>query len=143
MWFQEPSLARNPAISNYHRVTADEDGTIITQHALTTDNLDLNRQEEMIRRNVDSISFLFKGRLAPFIGRTNVTPSNLRSIRQEVENIIEFLKTNGTTPALGSQLIGAIILELAVHPILKDRIVIRLDLDVPVPLNNIELILII
>ena len=39
-------------------VTEDRDGTPYTRHALTTNNLDLNRKEEMIRRNVDSISYL-------------------------------------------------------------------------------------
>jgi hypothetical protein len=130
--------------------TEDSDGTPHTRHALTTDTLDLNRKEEMIRRNVDSMSYLFLRRLRPFIGRTNATPSMLKKLRYEVNQVIKFLKTNGYTAELGSQLIdGSIRVDadgnelLTIHPLAADRVVIVLDLVVPAPLNNIELHLVI
>jgi hypothetical protein len=110
---------------------------------LTTDNTDLNRKEEMIRRNVDSMSYLFYNRLKPFIGRTNVTPTLIRKLRFEVEGIIDFLASNGTNEDLGSQLISGSVRILQQHPLLKDRIEIVLDLVVPAPLNNIELHLVV
>jgi len=124
-------------------VTEDRDGTPYTRHALTTDNLDLNRREEMIRRNVDSISYLFLRRLRPYIGRTNVTPDMVGMLEDAVTEIIDFLKTNGTTTELGSQLIEGTIKVLRIHPLLRDRIEIVLDLTVPAPLNNIELHLVV
>ena len=124
-------------------VTEDKDGTPHTRHALTTDNLDLNRREEMIRRNVDSMSYLFYRRLKPFIGRTNAQPGMVRRLRYEVTAIIDFLKGNGNTEELGSQLIDGAIRKLQIHPLLKDRIEIVLDLTVPAPLNNIELHLVV
>ena len=124
-------------------VTEDRDGTPYSRHALTTDNLDLNRREEMIRRNVDSISYLFLRRLRPYIGRTNATPGMVDFLRNRVNGIIDFLKNNGYTQELGSQLIDGDIRVLRVHPLLKDRIEIVLDLTVPAPLNNIELHLVV
>jgi hypothetical protein len=124
-------------------VTEDRDGTPYTRHALTTDNLDLNRREEMIRRNVDSISYLFLRRLRPYIGRTNVTPDMVGMLEDAVTEIIDFLKTNGTTTELGAQLIEGTIKVLRIHPLLRDRIEIVLDLTVPAPLNNIELHLVV
>jgi hypothetical protein len=124
-------------------VTEDRDGTPHTRHALTTDNLDLNRREEMIRRNVDSISYLFLRRLRPYIGRTNATPAMVELLASEVGSIIRFLKGNGFTQELGSQLIDGTIRILRIHPLLKDRIEIVLDLVVPAPLNNIELHLVV
>jgi hypothetical protein len=124
-------------------VTEDRDGTPYSRHALTTDNLDLNRREEMIRRNVDSMSYLFLRRLRPFIGRTNASPSMVNRLGYEVRNIISFLKSNGYTQELGSQLIDGSIRILRIHPLLKDRIEIVLDLVVPAPLNNIELHLVV
>lgn len=130
--------------------TEDRDGTPHTRHALTTDTLDLNRREEMIRRNVDSISYLFLRRLKPFIGRTNATPSMLRKLRYEVNRVMKFLTTNGYTDELGPQLIsGSIALDkdgneiLRIHPLAADRVEIVLNLVVPAPLNNIELHLVI
>ena len=124
-------------------VTEDRDGTPHSRHALTTDNLDLNRREEMIRRNVDSISYLFLRRLRPYIGRTNATQAMVDKLTREVNQLIRFFKANGYTEELGSQLVDGSIRVLRIHPLLKDRIEIVLDLVVPAPLNNIELHLVI
>jgi len=126
-------------------VTEDRDGTPHSYHALTTDTLDVNRREEMIRRNVDSMSYTFLRRLRPFIGRTNVTPSMIRKLAFEVNIIIDFFKNNGFTEELGSQLIDGAIRDgfPRVHPLLADRIEIVVDLVIPAPLNNIELHLVV
>jgi hypothetical protein len=141
-YFNETQLNRM-AEAGVWIVTEDRDGTPHTRHALTTDNLDLNRREEMIRRNVDSMSYLFLRRLRPFIGRTNAQPGMVRRLKYEVTEIIDFLKANGNTEELGSQLIDGTIRKLQIHPLLKDRIEIVLDLVVPAPLNNIELHLVV
>lgn len=140
--FNESQLSRMAAAGVWI-VTEDRDGTPYSRHALTTDNLDLNRREEMIRRNVDSISYLFLRRLRPYIGRTNATPGMAIYLRNRVTEIIGFLKGNGFTQELGSQLIDAEIRILRVHPLLKDRMEIVLDIVVPAPLNNIELHLVV
>jgi len=141
-YFNETQLNRM-AEAGVWIVTEDRDGTPHTRHALTTDNLDLNRREEMIRRNVDSMSYLFLRRLRPFIGRTNATETMVARLEYEVTTIIDFLKTNGFTEELGSQLRDGTIRILQIHPLLKDRIEIVLDLVVPAPLNNIELHLVV
>jgi hypothetical protein len=124
-------------------VTEDRDGTPHTRHALTTSKVDLNRREEMIRRNVDSISYVFLRRLRPYIGRTNVTPSMVDVLRYQVRAIIDFFRRNGYTQELGSQLIDGTIRTLQIHPLMKDRVEIVLDLVVPAPLNNLELHLVV
>jgi hypothetical protein len=141
-YFNETQLDRM-AEAGVWIVTEDRDGTPYTRHALTTDNLDLNRREEMIRRNVDSISYLFLRRLRPYIGRTNATPTMVRRLEYEVNKIIDFFKNNGGTLELGAQLIDGSIRVLRIHPLLRDRIEIVLDLVVPAPLNNIELHLVV
>jgi hypothetical protein len=141
-YFNETQLNRMAEAGTWI-VTEDRDGTPHTRHAVTTDNLDLNRREEMIRRNVDSMSYLFLRRLRPFIGRTNAQEGMVRRLRFEVTAIIDFLKANGFTEELGSQLIDGEISKLQIHPLLKDRIEIVLNLTVPAPLNNIELHLVV
>lgn len=141
-YFNETQLNRLAEAGTWI-VTEDRDGTPYTRHALTTDNLDLNRREEMIRRNVDSISYLFLRRLRPYIGRTNASQSMVELLGSEVNNIIRFLRSNGFTQELGSQLIDGTVRILRIHPLLKDRIEIVLDLVVPAPLNNIELHLVV
>lgn len=124
-------------------VTQDDDGNIITRHALTSDNNDLNSREEQVVRNVDSMSYMFLNRLAPFIGRANVTPSAIDIIEVEIGACIDFLKASGYTDTLGSQLIGGEISQLRQHALLKDRLVAVLDLEIPYPLNNIEIHLVV
>lgn len=141
-YFNETQLNRM-AEAGVWIVTEDRDGTPHTRHALTTDNLDLNRREEMIRRNVDSMSYLFLRRLRPYIGRANATPTMVSVLSDEVTALIDFFKTNGATAELGSQLIDGEIRILRIHPLLRDRIEIVLDLTVPAPLNNIELHLVV
>jgi hypothetical protein len=64
-------------------------------------------------------------------------------LKYEVTAVIDFLSSNGYTEELGSQLISGSIRKLQIHPLLKDRIEIVLDLVVPAPLNNIELHLVV
>src|SRR5690606_2894442 len=111
---------------------------------------DLNRREEMIRRNVDSISFVFRNALAPYIGRTNVTPVMLRQLRAVISQTIKRLTTNGYTNDLGPQLISAEIARdatgaeiLRVHPLAADRVEIVLNITIPAPLNTHDLYLVI
>ena len=141
-YFNETQLNRM-AEAGVWIVTEDRDGTPHTRHAVTTDNLDLNRREEMIRRNVDSMSYLFLRRLRPYIGRTNATPEMVTTLGNALDRVIETLKTNGNTSTIGSQLIDGSIRVLRIHPLLKDRIEVVLDLTVPAPLNNIELHLVV
>lgn len=124
-------------------VTQDDEGNIISRHALTTDSTDLNRREEQVVRNVDSMSYLFLNRLSPYIGRSNVTPSALDIINVEVTASIDFLKANGYTDNLGGQLIDGEVTQLRQHALLKDRVVIVLNLTIPYPMNNIEVHLVV
>lgn len=121
-------------------VTQDhQTGQIYTRHAVTTgDSEDIAQREEMVCRNVDHISMLFSDRFAAFIGISNVTPSMLAIIRVETEACIEFLKSNNFVRRLGGQLIDATITELRPHVLLKDRVVLVVNLTIPYSLNNLE-----
>jgi hypothetical protein len=122
-------------------VTQDpRDGEVYTRHAVTTaDHEILDHREEMVTRNLDSISYRFKDTFAPFIGVTNVTPSLLGLLEIEAQGLIETLKTERFSVRLGAQLIDATISELIVHPTLKDRVVMRLNCRIPRALNNLEI----
>jgi hypothetical protein len=124
-------------------VTQSPDGTVYTRHALTTDNTDVNSSEEMITTNLDSISYVFSQRLAPYIGLMNVTDSALMVLSTEIDSCINFLKSNGYVARLGGQLVDATVISLQPHAILPDRVVCVIDVTLPYPLNNIELHLVV
>lgn len=119
-------------------------GTIHTRHAVTTGVYsDINQREEMLTRNVDSISYRFKDYFAPFIGVTNVTPSMLDIILGGLDKMIRILRLERTTPQLGGQLIDATVERFFVSEVFKDRYVAFISLQVPYALNNIELHLVV
>jgi hypothetical protein len=67
----------------------------------------------------------------------------LTLLRNQLDATLTDLATNGTTAEVGSQLISGDITVLRIHPLLKDRIEVVLTLNVPAPLNNIELHLVV
>jgi hypothetical protein len=132
------------AVAGVWLVVQAQDGEIYTRHAVTTgDYEDINDREEMITRNVDSISYRFKDYFAPFIGVSNVTPTMQQIILGGMNKLIRTLQTERTTPQLGGQLIDATIDRFYVSEIFKDRYVAYISLDVPYALNNFELHLVV
>jgi hypothetical protein len=132
------------AASGYWIVAQDEDtGQVYTRHQLSTGDQDnLFEKEQNITTNLDDISKLYLARMRQFIGRGNVTPTMIDIIRGEILAVTALLKNNIVSNRLGPQVINAKIIELAVHPTLRDRVVARIELELPFPLNNIELHLI-
>lgn len=119
-------------------------GVVYTRHALTTDMSLLEKKEEMIGRNFDSIAFACLNTLAPFNGKINITPDSIAEVTVNLRDVLEFLSSPGTaTSTLGPQILGFEILEVRQHPVMKDRLIIRIRLEMPYPLNNPELHLVI
>ncbi len=128
-------------------VTQDPDsGAIYTRHAVTTaDTDDINKREEVVTRNVDSISFRFHDTFEPYIGISNVTPNTESIIRSETNRLLEELKSEGVATHIGPQLLAVSpdgiesgIRDLRQHPTLRDRFVLAVNLVLPYPFNNLE-----
>jgi hypothetical protein len=132
------------AIAGTWIVMQSPEGDIFTRHAVTTGSYsDINQREEMLTRNVDSISYRFSDYFEPYIGVSNVTPSMEDEIEGGINILIRTLKTERFTTNLGGQLIEATVTSFEVSPVFKDRYVVFIDLAVPYALNNIEIHLVI
>ena len=137
-YFTEPQL-NTMAASGYWIVTRDpNDGTVYSRHQLSTNNLDLNRREQSVTTNVDSISYTLLKRLAIYVGRGNVTPVMISIIEGEILSVLDFFSNFVVQDILGPQIISYTIQTLEQHPTLKDRILAIIPIEVPYPLNNIE-----
>ena len=119
-----------------------KDSDIYIRHQLTTDVSTLNFQECSITRNVDSISYFFRAILRPLIGIYNINDNTLEQIRKDLEAGIEDLKFINDQVA-GPQLIDARIQRLYQDETLQDTVRVDMIVTVPVPLNTINLHLII
>jgi hypothetical protein len=126
-------------------VTQDlQTGNVHTRHAVTTGDYDvINDREEMITRNLDSISYFFQSLLEPYIGVSNVTDSTITVIRSELNAGIQVLRGRNFVTRLGGQLVEGDIVDIRRHLTLKDRLVIRMNIELPYPLNNVELHLVV
>jgi hypothetical protein len=122
-------------------------GEIFVRHQVSTNAAteDLNQTEMSITTNVDSIAYYFATLLKPYIGRFNVTDELVAVLRTQVESGLNYLGSFTQVGLLGPQLDleRSEILTVQRHPTLRDRILIRVNLGVPAPLNNIELYLVV
>jgi hypothetical protein len=141
--FNKPQLDAM-AVRGVWIVRQQTTGEIYTRHAITTGSYeDINQREEMLTRNVDSISYRFKDYFEPFIGVTNVTPAMRDVILGGMAKLIRLLQTERSTSQLGGQLIEATIDRFFVSEVFKDRYVAYINLQVPYALNTIELHLVV
>lgn len=141
-FFSETQL-NTMAGSGYWIVTKDDQGDIYTRHQVSTGNQDnLFEREQNITTNLDHISYLFLDRMKAYIGRGNVTDTMINILRGEILSIIATLKNTVTVARLGPQVITATIKQLEPHATLRDRVVARIELELPFPLNNLELYLV-
>lgn len=118
-------------------VTQSPAGAVYVRKQLTTDLSDTKHAEDSATTNLDSISYYFKNLFAPKVGKSNVVPSNLDGLTADANAGISFLKTSGATTALGGQIgTNSALIFLRPHATLLDTIVARIQLDLPIPLNN-------
>lgn len=122
-------------------------GEIFVRHQLTTAASDgnLNTTELSMVKNLDSISYYFAAILKPYIGKYNVTDDLITTLETEIQEGIEFLGSLTGVGLLGPQLNleNTVIRTVEQHPTLKDRILAIVELDLPAPLNVIELHLVV
>jgi hypothetical protein len=122
---------------------------IFVRHQISTaySQGNLNTSELSLTKNLDAISYYFANLLRPYIGRYNVTPELLMVLTTEVNNALSYLGSFTRVGLLGPQLIlengKSALRTLQQHPTLKDRVYAVLDLEMPYPLNVIELHLVV
>ena len=121
--------------------------TPYVRHQLTTDTSGLNTSEDSITTNVDSISYALKKTLTPFIGRYNINPKNIAVVRNAIAAELTFRATETATVRAGNQLVSFTpatdIIRIEQDSTYKDRINVEVKLNVPYPLNYINLKLIV
>lgn len=125
-------------------VTQTPTGQIISRHAVTTASTDdVDLREEMITRNLDSISFYLLDRFAPYIGIANAVDKMLDIIEAEFLSGVQFLRSSGETALLGGQLVDATLDDLRRSLEFRDRFLLASTVQLPAPLNGIQIKLLI
>ena len=119
-------------------------GEVYVRHQISTaySGGDLNSTELSLVKNLDSISYYFANRFAPYIGRYNLTDDLLTEVRGILEDGLAHLETTTETNKLiGPQVIadGTEIRSLYRDPDEKDKAYADVALNLPEPFNNFDL----
>ena len=121
--------------------------TVYVRHQVSTkaSGGNLNETELSMIKNLDSVSYYFANRLAPYVGKYNISPSLLNVIDNVLKDGVDYLGSMTAVGLLSPQLDleTTTVTGVAVHPTLKDHIVGVIDLGMPVPGNNIQLKLVV
>lgn len=116
------------------------DAQVFTRHQVSTDNTSVETRELSITKTLDYLSVVFRDTLKPFIGKWNIVRDTLRVMETALLGAIEFQRGQ-TLPRIGAPLINATINFLRQNDLLKDHVDVDIDLELPFPLNVINLTL--
>ncbi len=117
-------------------VTQKPAGDVYIRKQLTTDLTDTKHAEDSATVDFDAISYYFKALMAPFVGRSNVVPSNLQLIETAIRGGINYLKTESFVPGLGAMLTDGTVDFVRASPLFLDKVEVQNTLELPIPLNN-------
>lgn len=122
-------------------VTQDTKGTdCYIRHQLTTEMDKGNLYyEESCTRNLDNISYALADIVNKYIGKANVTTSALRAIKIDVTTALTEFTQDSKDDMVGPSLVDWDNLEIYQDPTFKDRVIINVNLYLPLPLNNIKM----
>ena len=109
------------------------------RHQLTTEtDKGVMYYEESCTRNLDNISYAIVDILEKYIGRANVTPSALRAIKVDMISVLNSFMDDSPADLIGPSLINWDKLSIKQDTVFKDRVIVKVDLYLPLPLNNIK-----
>ncbi len=114
-----------------------EGGAVFIRHQLTTSVSGGNLYyEDSVGVNLDEVSFAVKDTLEKYIGKWNATEDTVEAIRRDITILLNTRLQKD--PVYGIQLVNFLDLEVYIHPTLRDRIIVKARLQLPLPLNYID-----
>lgn len=147
--YTNTELDRVAAAGTFVITQEAESGAVFIRHQITT-KTDAGSlyYEDSVGVSLDDISFKIKDAIGGFVGKKNVTEQTLREIYSTCWAIFNTATTADVSSAYGPQLNGFKNkageegkLDVTVHPTLKDRVNVYAKLSMPLPLNNLDVIL--
>jgi hypothetical protein len=143
--YSQEELNEIAAAGTYVVTQNSEGAPVYIRHQLTTEVSEGSLSyEDSVGVNLDDLAFQFKDALEDEIGKRNVVPGTISELRAVIVNILDNAtqaETAGLGLGLGPQIIRWEDLVVEADPILKDRIKITVTVIMPLPLNNIEVVL--
>lgn len=121
-------------------ITQDAKGTpCYIRHQLTTETAyGPLYYEDSCTRNLDNISYKVVEKCTGFIGHANVTVPALRKLHAQLAAMLTEFTQDTTDELVGPSLVNFTDLQVFQDPVFKDRVIVKVKLYLPMPLNNIK-----
>lgn len=108
------------------------------RHELTTDRSAIKFQEYMVTKNVDYIAKFMRNAFKDYIGVYNIVDSTFDELKTTAKAVLDYLRDQTVLPRIGGVIKSGNLLRLEEGTNI-DTIAIRFKLDIPVPLNGIDI----
>jgi hypothetical protein len=112
---------------------------LYVRHELTTDLSSIKFQEYMVTKNVDFIAKFIKNAYAPFIGPYNIVDSTLDTLKTTGSSVTGFLKNKTILPRIGGVIRSGSLSSIAEDATQIDTVDLTFTLNIPIPLNNLDI----
>ena len=113
------------------------------RHQLTTDMSAIKYQEYSVTKNVDFISKFIRNSHKRFIGTYNIVDSTFDDLKTLAAGEMKFLKDATKLPNIGGVIKGGSLTSIIQDPVNIDAIQETYTLDIPIPLNNIDITIVV
>ena len=125
--------------NGFWRIGLNTDGQTISRRQLTSAaSNDVNKDQQSIVCNVDSICMSLKGVGKNLVGNTNITPVLLDILQTTIKNKLDSF-TRYSNTYIGPQLLQATLVSIKQDAIYKDRIYAQMQGQPPKPFNRFHM----
>jgi hypothetical protein len=112
---------------------------VYIRHQLTTDRSAIKFQEYSITKNVDFIAKFIRTNHSKFPGKYNIVDNAFDDLKTSAVGIIGFLKDSTKKPKIGGVIKSGSLTSAIQDPVNIDGIIEQWALDIPIPLNNLDI----
>jgi hypothetical protein len=109
------------------------------RHQLTTDLSAIKYQEYSITKNVDFIAKFIRQAHAGFVGKYNIVDGAFDDLKTNATGIIRYLSKETVLPKIGGVINSGSLTSAIQDPSSIDGILESWSLDIPIPLNNLDI----
>lgn len=114
---------------------------LYVRHQLTTDRSAIKFQELSVTKNVDFIAKFLRTTFAPFVGVYNIVDTTIDTLKTTSTAAISFLKDKTVFPKIGGVIRSGTLLLIEEDPNQLDTVNMRFGFQIPLPLNNIDIVI--
>lgn len=116
-----------------------EEAPLYIRHQLTTDVSAIKFQEFSVTKNVDFIAKFLRDQFKGYIGVYNIVDTTLDELKTNAKASIEFLRDDTRLPRIGGVIRSGTLALLEEDETQIDTVNMRFVLDIPIPLNNLNI----